>query len=459
MRVGVDATSWVNRRGYGRFARNSVRALVERDRDTTYLMYIDAMTAEHADLPSGAETRRVELRRAPSEAASASSNRSIGDLLRMAVAARRDRPDVFLFRPPTLSRHRHADRHRDSRRHPSELPDLAVPGARARFFSLVKGRVALGRETRLFTVSEASRRAISSVLKISEERLTIVPEAPDPVFRPVSSASVSAARAAVGLRQDERFLLYAGGISPHKNLETLIAAHARLPAPRPRLVAVGDLERETYVSAAAAVRTQITALGLEEDVLLPGFVRRDTGGLYTSAGAVVIPSWLKDSGCRRSKRRPVERLFCSATSRRTASTGGAAVFFRRAKPSNWPPRSASCSKMKSSARTWRGDVVRPWRTSPGTHPPRSFAIFFAARRGYRDADSGASAELLHDHDLLSAVPLRRRGDVPLSADQCSGAAGTPRDSRPLRRLISAADLGKPSRRVSAPSKRHRSRAA
>jgi glycosyltransferase involved in cell wall biosynthesis len=299
-------------------------------------MYIDAMTAEQANFPSRAETRRVELRRAPSEAASANSSRSIGDLLRLTLAVRRDRPDVFLFpstytyfpvigTPTVVGIHDAIT---------SEFPDLTVPGPRARLFSLAKERVALARATRLFTVSEASRRAISSRLRISEERLTIVPEAPDPVFRPMSAESVSAARAAVGLREAERFLLYAGGISPHKNLETLIAAHAMLAAPRPRLVAVGDLERETYLSAATAVRAQIAALGLEADVLLPGFVSDETlAGLYTGASAVVIPSLAEGFGLP-----AVEAAACGAplllsdiTAHRE-TLGGAAVFF--------PPRSA-----------------------------------------------------------------------------------------------------------------------
>ena len=177
MRVGVDATSWVNRRGYGRFARNSVWTLVECDRETTYVMYIDAMTADQADFPSRAVTRRVELRRAPSEAASANSSRSIGDLLRLTLAVRRDRPDVFLFPSnytyfPVIGTPSVVGIHDAI---PSEFPDLAVPGARARLFSLAKERVALARATRLFTVSEASRRAISSRLHVSEERLTIVP--------------------------------------------------------------------------------------------------------------------------------------------------------------------------------------------------------------------------------------------------------------------------------------------
>ena len=38
MRVGVDATSWVNRRGYGRFARNAVGRLVAVDSRTAYVL-------------------------------------------------------------------------------------------------------------------------------------------------------------------------------------------------------------------------------------------------------------------------------------------------------------------------------------------------------------------------------------------------------------------------------------
>lgn len=336
MRVGVDATSWVNRRGFGRFARNSVRALVERDPDSTYVMYIDSVTAEQADLPGRAETRRVILRRAPSEAASATSSRSPGDLLRMMLAVRRDRPDVFLFpsmytyfpvigTPTVVGIHDAIS---------FELPKLTVPGARARVFSRAKEHLALAQATRLFTVSEAARRAIVTGLGVSQDRLTVVPEAPDPVFRPVSAEAVAAARVAVGLQDEERYLLYAGGISPHKNLETLIAAHARLAPPRPRLVAVGDLEREVYVSAATAVRAQIALLGLESDVRLPGFVSDETlAALYTGATAVVIPSLAEGFGLP-----AVEAAACGAPlllsdiAAHRETLGGGAVFF--------PPRSA-----------------------------------------------------------------------------------------------------------------------
>ena len=327
----MDATSWVNRRGFGRFARNAVRSLIESDPHTQYLMYIDAETADAADLPSGAGTRRVELRRPPSEAASANSNRSVGDLLRMMRAVRRDRPDVFLFpsmytyfpvvgTPTVVGIHDAIA---------FELPHLAMPGVSARLFSRAKEHLALARATRLFTVSEASRRAISDRLGVPAERLTVVSEAPDPVFHPASPESIAAARAEIGLAGNESFLLYAGGISTHKNLQTLVAALAAVSRPRPRLVIVGDLERETYVSAAAAVRDQIASLDLQGDVILPGFVSDATlAALYTGAAVVVIPSLAEGFGLP-----AVEAAACGAPlvlsdiPAHRETLGEAAVFF------------------------------------------------------------------------------------------------------------------------------------
>src|SRR5581483_10974369 len=95
--VGVDATSWTNRRGYGRFARNAVTRLVALDGEVDYVLYIDDATAPSAELPAGAEVRRVRLRRPPSAAARAGSSRPVADLLRLSRAVSRDGLDAFLF--------------------------------------------------------------------------------------------------------------------------------------------------------------------------------------------------------------------------------------------------------------------------------------------------------------------------------------------------------------------------
>jgi glycosyltransferase involved in cell wall biosynthesis len=292
----VDATSWANRRGFGRFARNAVRRLVELDSDTTYVLYVDAGSAAQADLPAGATTRPVALRRAPSEAASADSSRGVGDILRLTRAARADEPAAFLFPsvytyfpafgiPTVVGLH-------DTTAY--DYPELTLSSFRARAFWSAKHRLALSLAARLFTVSEAARVALTAQLKLAPERLPVVPEAPDPVFYPRSPHESALELEQLGLAPGERPFVFAGGISPHKNIQTLLAAHAELrtrePA-APRLVIVGDLETEVYVSAASSVRSEIARLGLEDAVLLPGFVSDEAlACLYSEATALVIPS-------------------------------------------------------------------------------------------------------------------------------------------------------------------------
>ena len=54
MRVGIDGSSWVSRRGYGRFLRNAGSALMELDDDTRYVVYIDEQSAAKTRLPARA---------------------------------------------------------------------------------------------------------------------------------------------------------------------------------------------------------------------------------------------------------------------------------------------------------------------------------------------------------------------------------------------------------------------
>lgn len=296
MRVGVDATSWVNRRGYGRFARNAVRRLVELDPETHYVLYIDNWSAGEAELPPGAEERRVALRRPPSSVAAAGSHRSVADLLRLTRAVWQDRLDRFLFPstytyfpvvgvPTILGLH-------DTTA--NDFPQFTLSDRRARALFRIKETLAIRQADRLFTVSLASRAALGRRLGVAPERIALVPEAPDPVFVPRGRAEIESNLGTLDVRPDEPFLLYAGGISPHKNVETLLDAYAMLRRARveaPRLIVAGDLDSDPYLSAASSVRTRIANLGLEPHVLLPGFLSDDAlACLYSAATAVVLPS-------------------------------------------------------------------------------------------------------------------------------------------------------------------------
>jgi glycosyltransferase involved in cell wall biosynthesis len=302
VRVGVDATSWVNRRGFGRFARNAIGRLVELDRQTTYVFTIDDESAPEAQLPAGVEVRRVVLRRTPSEAAAAGSSRSPTDLLKLTRAVRSQELDVFLF-PSTYTWFPVVGAPTLVGVHDTileDLPKLTVPTRRHRMLARRKQSLAIRRASRLFTVSNASRRSVSERWRVPAERIAVVPEAPDPVFVPRSGNDLERGLAEAGLERGERFFLFWGGISPHKNAETLIDVYALLCAQledAPLLVLVGDLEADSFLSSAANVRARIAAHGLEASVRLPGYVPDGPlACLCSAATAVVIPSLAEGFG-------------------------------------------------------------------------------------------------------------------------------------------------------------------
>jgi glycosyltransferase involved in cell wall biosynthesis len=298
VRVGVDATSWCNRRGFGRFVRNAVGRLVEVDRATTYVLYADDAVADSGLLPAGAEQRRVSL----SGTVSRTGGRRATDLIRLTRAVREEEVDVFLFPslhtyfpvrgvPTVVGLHDAIA---------AQLPRLALGGRRAELLWRAKQALAVRRATRLFTVSSASQQALSRWLKLTPERLALVPEAADPVFHPRSEREVAAALEALRLDPARPLLVYAAGISPHKNVETLLDAYAvlcREVGPAPQLVLAGELSYDSYLSAADAMRARINALALEGKVITPGFVSDDTlACLYSAATAAVVPSLAEGFG-------------------------------------------------------------------------------------------------------------------------------------------------------------------
>ena len=335
MRVGVDATSWTNRRGFGRFARNAVGRLVASDPATRYVFYLDELTAAAGGLPDGVEQRVVALDRPPSEAAAAGSARSIRDVARLTRAVGRDPLDAFLF-PSVYT-------YFPVRRTPTvvglhdtiveDLPALTVPTRRERAAAGLKHRVAVRRAARLFTVSEASREAIAVRFGLRASSIGLVPEAPDPVFAPRGGDRLVAGLREAGLSPEQPFFLFAGGISPHKNVERLVEAYAalreRLAPDTPLLVLAGDLEREAYLSSAAAVLERVGRHGLADSVRLPGFVSDESlACLYSAATAVVIPSLAEGFGLP-----AVEAAACGAAVALSdlpphrETLGGAALFF------------------------------------------------------------------------------------------------------------------------------------
>jgi len=97
MRIGVDATSWANARGYGRFTREMVAAMAALAPSDEFVCFLDPLSAGAFELEAP-NVRRVvvaNVREAAVRAAAASRNRTFADMLRMTRAVRGERLDVF----------------------------------------------------------------------------------------------------------------------------------------------------------------------------------------------------------------------------------------------------------------------------------------------------------------------------------------------------------------------------
>lgn len=300
MIIGVDASTWSNRRGFGRYTRELVSAMAAASRHELALV-VDRATAEGWELP--ARTRRVvvETSEQQSKAASASGSRSPLDMLRMGRAVARLRPDVFFFPavysyfpllapvPAAITFHDAIAEHH---------PELIFPGARSRLFWQAKVNLALGAASAIVTVSEDARRQIVRALHVPESAVHVVPEGPGAVFVPAASReAVTATVARRGLPAGVPLVLYVGGISPHKNLDGLVRAMAHLGDRSWHLALVGDTAGDGFHACAPQIEALAKELGLAQRVTFTGYVPDDDlVDLYGAATMLVLPSMSEGFG-------------------------------------------------------------------------------------------------------------------------------------------------------------------
>jgi glycosyltransferase involved in cell wall biosynthesis len=303
MRVGVDATCWSNRRGYGRYTRALLTALLELDQQNHYTFFAD-YESEEFPLPSGVELFRIATKVPTIQAAGADSRRSVADLWAVAQAIRQANTDVIFFPSeytyvPVITRTPQIVTLHDAT---SELvPEMVFPNQRARFFFGAKKRMAVRLARILLTVSEYSRRRLQEKLGIPRERLRVVGEAPDPIFRPLESSSDAEASARWGIPPQAKVLIYVGGFTPHKNLLMLLDVFRELVSrdsfPDLRLVYVGDYANDPFHSSYGELSECVREAHLEGRVLFTGRLSdEDLVVLLNRSDALVLPSFSEGFG-------------------------------------------------------------------------------------------------------------------------------------------------------------------
>ncbi len=316
MRIGVDATTWNNRRGFGRFTRELLEAILAIDRENEYLFFIDGETAESKKLPENVKLIVVQTQISPMNAASSSGRRSARDLWAMSREVLRHKIDLFFFPAvysyyPVFNRAKiivtlHdviADHH----------PELIFPNAKLKTFWKLKQKIAIRQAHLILTVSEYSRREIIKYFKLPESRLRVISEAARSVFKVISpNGETRETLSQFNLKENEKFLLYVGGISPHKNLNALIDAFHKIVAGSDfsnlKLVFVGDYQGDPFFSAYPSLKKQIDELDLADKVIFTGFIEDlELAYLYNAATLVVLPSLEEGFGLP-----AVEAMACGA---------------------------------------------------------------------------------------------------------------------------------------------------
>ncbi|HWN81156.1 MAG TPA: glycosyltransferase, partial [Candidatus Udaeobacter sp.] len=221
MRIGVDATCWANGRGYGRFTREIVGAMVLEAPTDEFVCFLDERAAAEFTLDAPNVVRVVVPQRiSPTQAASAGGARSLSDMLRFTRAVWRVKPEVFFVPtvytyfplPPGL---RAVTTIHDVI--VERFPELTLPGWRARLFWKAKVALAIHQARLILTVSEFAAREIAQVLCAPRARLRVASEAPARAYRPGRSpAAIARAAERAGVPPGARWFVYVGGFNPHK---------------------------------------------------------------------------------------------------------------------------------------------------------------------------------------------------------------------------------------------------
>ena len=284
MRIAIDARK-LRDYGIGTYVRNLLRQLARQDTSNEYVVLCrdaDWDTVEEL----GPRFRPVV------ENAGAYS---IREQVALPIDLRRESAELFHaphYVLPPLTPCRSVVTIHDCihLRFPQYLPNkIGYAYARGQMWA------ATHKAARVITVSEASKRDILRYFRVPESRIDVIYNAIDDRFWQQPDTE-EIARVRERYRLDDPFVLYAGNIKPHKNLERLIEAFHTLrqdsDLAHVKLLIIGD-----EISKYATLRRAVHRYKLHKHVRFFGFVPDKTlAVLYRLARVFVFPSLYEGFG-------------------------------------------------------------------------------------------------------------------------------------------------------------------
>ena len=177
-------------------------------------------------------------------------------------------------------------------------------GRLARLYARGAFWLAVRRANRILTVSESSKRDILRFFQVPEERVTVIYNAiEDHFYEDPAPETVSKVRERYQL--NDRFIMYAGNIKPHKNVERLLDAFFLLRQNRSyrdlKLLVTGS-----EISKYSTLRRAVHRYNLHQHVRFLGYQPVETlSVLYRLAEVFVFPSLYEGFGLP-----PLEAMAC-----------------------------------------------------------------------------------------------------------------------------------------------------
>jgi len=283
VRIGIDARK-LHDFGIGTYIRNLLRHLARMDDRTEYVVMCRPEDRE------ALSTLGENFRTVPETA----GNYSVAEQLKIPLALQRE--GVTLFHAPhyvlpPLIRCRSVVTIHDCIHlmFPQYLPNrLAFAYARTSIGMAAK------RATRVLTVSESSKRDILRFVDTQPDKIDVIYNAYDERFA-IDPAEEDVVRVRERFQLQDEFVLYAGNVKPHKNLERLIDAFQivrKRGLDHLKLVMIGD-----EISKYTALRRAVHRHQLHKYVRFLGYLPEETlAVMYRLAGVFVFPSLYEGFG-------------------------------------------------------------------------------------------------------------------------------------------------------------------
>ncbi len=283
MRIGIDARK-LHDFGIGTYIRNLLRQLSRLDHDTEFVLL--SRPEDVDSLQSLGENFRAIAERA--------GNYTLSEQLRIPLALRREKVTLFhaphYVLPPLVGCRSVVTIHDCIHlMFPQYLPNRLALGY-ARTSIAMAARTA----TRIMTVSESSKRDIMAFFGTPAEKIDVIYNSYDERFG-VGPGADEIQRVRERYQLDDDFVLYAGNVKPHKNLERLIDAFhlvRKRGLDHVKLVMTGD-----DISKYASLRRAVHRHQLHKYVRFLGYLPEETlAALYRLAGVFVFPSLYEGFG-------------------------------------------------------------------------------------------------------------------------------------------------------------------